>query len=142
MATQTRARSAVTETPTPAPEPSIGELVKGIASDLSTLMHQELELAKVEIKDEARKAGQSAGMLGAAGFAGYMVLLFLTLAGVFGLADAIGLGWAALVAAVVWATIGAVLFLTGRERLRRVRTPEKTVETLKEDARWARHPIS
>ena len=135
--------AATTRVPAQGAEPSIGELVKEIAGDLSTLVRQELELAKVEVKEEARKAGQSAGMLGAAGFAGYMVLVLLTLSGVFGLGAVIGLGWAALLAAAVWAAAGFFLLNAGRERLRRVRTrPERTVETLKEDARWARHPIS
>src|SRR5688572_6374159 len=59
---------------------SVGQLLGEVSKDLSTLMRQELELAKVELKVEAKKAGQGAGMFGAAGFAGYMVLLFLSFA--------------------------------------------------------------
>jgi hypothetical protein len=59
---------------------SVGALIGEVTKDLSTLMRQELELAKVEMKAEAKKAGQGAGMFGAAGFAGYMVLMFLSIA--------------------------------------------------------------
>ncbi|WP_447007549.1 phage holin family protein [Saccharothrix isguenensis] len=122
-------------------EPSLGELVGELTSDLSRLMRQELELAKAEIRQEAGKAGKAAGMLGAAGFAGYMTAVLLSLALVFALASFMGLGWAALVVAVLWAIAGAILFSTGRARLREVSPkPERTIETLKEDAEWARHP--
>src|SRR3954447_6689675 len=59
---------------------SVGQLMGEVAKDLSTLMRQELELAKVEVKAEAKKAGAGAGLFGAAGFAGYMVLMFLSIA--------------------------------------------------------------
>ncbi|GAA3076213.1 phage holin family protein [Streptosporangium carneum] len=126
--------------PSPAPhEPSLGELVGEIGEDLSKLFRQELELAKVEIRQEATKAGKAAGMLGGAGVAGHMVALFVTLAVMFGLGEVMGLGWAALVVAVIWAAIAGVLFTTGRTRMKQVSPmPEQTVETLKEDARWAR----
>jgi hypothetical protein len=80
-------------------------------------------------------------MLGAAGFAGYMTAVLLSLALVFGLGSILGLGWAALIVAALWGIAGAVLFSTGRARLRKVSPkPERTIETLKEDAEWARHP--
>ena len=59
---------------------SVGQLIGEVTKDLSTLMRQELELAKAEVTVEAKKAGQGAGMFGAAGFAGYMVLMFLSFA--------------------------------------------------------------
>ncbi|MER5264581.1 phage holin family protein [Actinosynnema sp. NPDC002837] len=122
-------------------EPSLGRLVGDLAEDLSRLMRQELELAKAEIRQEATKAGKAAGMLGAAGFAGYMTAVLLSLALAFGLATFMGLGWATLVVAVLWAVAGFALFSTGRARLRKVNPkPERTIETLKEDAEWARHP--
>ncbi|NUS63842.1 MAG: phage holin family protein [Saccharothrix sp.] len=120
---------------------SLGQLVGDLAEDLSRLMRQELELAKAEIRQEATKAGKAAGMLGAAGFAGYMTAVLLSLALAFGLATFMGLGWATLVVAVLWAIAGFVLFSAGRTRLRKVNPkPERTIETLKEDAEWARHP--
>jgi hypothetical protein len=110
---------------------SVGELIGQVTRDLSSLLRQELELAKAELKTEAAKAGKGAGMLGGAGFAGYMVLLFLSIAAWWGLNNVMDSAWAALIVAVLWAVIGAVLFTTGRGELRRVNPkPERTVETV------------
>jgi hypothetical protein len=110
---------------------SVGELIGEVSRDLSTLMRQELELAKVEVKAEVAKAGKGAGMLGGAGFAGYMVLLFLSFALWWGLANVMDNGWAAFIVAIVWAVIGAVLFVTGRKTMRTVNPkPERTVDTV------------
>jgi hypothetical protein len=112
---------------------SVGSLISEVTSDLSTLMRQELDLAKAEMKEEATKTGKAAGMLGGAGFAGYMVALFLSLALWAALANGMDEGWAALIVAAIWAVIGAVLFVTGRKKLREVQPkPERTVDTLKE----------
>jgi hypothetical protein len=112
---------------------SVGELVGEVSQDLSTLMRQELALAKAEVKQEAVKAGRAAGMLGAAGFAGYMVLLFASIAAWWGLAEVMAKGWAALIVTAVWAVIGAVLFAMGRQRMREVNPmPERTAGTVKE----------
>ncbi|MFF0205194.1 phage holin family protein [Streptomyces sp. NPDC005017] len=125
------------------PDRSTGELLSAVTSDLQTLFRQEVELAKTEIREEATKAGKAAGMYGGAGFGGYMVALFLSFAAVFGLANVIDAGWAALVVAVVWAVVAAVLYMKGRSQMREVSPkPEQTMQSLKEDAQWARHPTS
>jgi putative superfamily III holin-X len=112
---------------------SVGEMLGDISRDLSTLLRQELALAKAEVKQEAVKAGKGAGMLGGAGFAGYMVLLFLSFAAWWALANVMDEGLAALIVAVVWAVAGAVLFVTGRKQLRELNPmPERTVDTLKQ----------
>jgi hypothetical protein len=112
---------------------SVGELIGEVTRDLSTLMRQELDLAKAEVKQEASKAAKAGGMLGAAGFAGYMVLLFASIAAWQGLAEIMPSGWAALIVAVVWAVVGAVLFAVGRKRMAEVNPkPERTVETVGE----------
>jgi hypothetical protein len=112
---------------------SVGDLVGQVAQDLSTLMRQELELAKAEVKQEMTKTGKAAGMLGGAAFAGYMVLLFGSIALWWGLANVMDQGWAALIVTGIWAVIGAVLFASGRDRMRQVNPkPERTVETVKE----------
>ena len=112
---------------------SVGSLISEVTTDLSTLMRQEMDLAKAEMKEEATKTGKAAGMLGGAGFAGYMVALFLSLALWGALANGMDEGWAALIVAVIWAVVGAVLFVTGRKKLREVHPkPERTVATLKE----------
>jgi hypothetical protein len=112
---------------------SFAELVSQVTQDLSTLMRQELDLAKAEVKQEARKSGKAAGMFGAAGFAGYMVLLFASIAAWWGLANVMDQGWAALIVTGIWAVIGAVTYALGRRQLREVHPkPEQTAETVKE----------
>jgi nitrate/nitrite transporter NarK len=122
-------------------EASIGQLIAEISDDLSNLFRQEVELAKAEVRQEATKAGKAAGMLGAAGFAGYMTVLLLSLAVVYALSNVMDTGWAALIVAVVWAIVGAALYANGRRKLRAVSpVPRQTVETVKEDAQWLKNP--
>ncbi|MET0764654.1 MAG: phage holin family protein [Blastococcus sp.] len=110
---------------------SVGALIGEVTKDLSTLMRQELELAKVELKAEAKKAGQGAGMFGAAGFAGYMVLMFLSIALWWALSHLVGHSWSALIVAILWGVIGAVAFVMGRKKFQQVNPkPERTVDTL------------
>jgi len=112
---------------------SVGQLISEVTTDLSTLMRQELALAKAEVTAEAKKAGQGAGLFGAAGFAGYMVLLFLSFTLLYVLNNAMDNGWAALIVALLWAVIGAVSFVLGRKRFKQVNPkPERTVETLQQ----------
>jgi uncharacterized membrane protein YqjE len=122
-------------------ETSVGELIGNISDDLSQLFRQEVELAKVELKQEAAKAGKAAGMLGGAGFAGYLAVVLLSFAAVFGLANVMDAGWAALIIAVVWLIVGGVLYTTGSKQLKSVDPmPRRTVDTLKEDAKWLKNP--
>ncbi|MCZ2836819.1 phage holin family protein [Modestobacter sp. VKM Ac-2985] len=150
---------------------SVGQLLGEVSKDLSTLMRQELELAKAELraeanrataiakeeankasaiaKEEAAKAGKGAGMLGGAGFAGYMVALFLSFALWWGLENFMDAGLAALIVGVLWAIVGAVLYSVGRKKLKQVDPkrlkqvdfsrlkevnpkPEQTVDTLQQ----------
>jgi uncharacterized membrane protein YqjE len=122
-------------------ETSVGELIGNISNDLSQLFRQEVELAKVELKQEASKAGKAAGMLGAAAFAGYLVVILLSFALVAALSNVMDPGWAALIVAVLWGIVGAVLYANGRKKLKTVDpTPRRTVDTLKEDAQWLKNP--
>ena len=112
---------------------SVGELMSNVMKDVSTLLRQEVELAKAEVKAEAGKAAKGAGMVGGAGFAGYMVLLFASIALWWGLANVMDQGWAALIVTGVWAVIGAVTYSAGRRQARQIHPkPELTVETVKE----------
>jgi Ca2+/H+ antiporter len=95
-------------------------------------MRQELALAQAELKAEASKTGKAAGALGAAGFAGYMTVLFLSIALWWALSHLVGHSWSALIVAVIWGIVGAVLYSSGRKKLREVNPkPERTVDTLK-----------
>jgi len=110
---------------------SLGDLISEVTTDLSTLMRQELELAKAELQQTASRAGKGAGMLGGAAVAGYFVLLFVSVALWWAIGAATGLGWSAVIVAVIWAVIGAVLAAMGRKSLRSVRGLPKTADTVK-----------
>jgi hypothetical protein len=112
---------------------SVGELLGNVSRDLSTLMRQEVSLAKAEIRAEAGKAGKGAGMMAGAGMAAWLCVLFVSIAVWWGLANVMDEGLAALIVAVLWAIAGAVLYATGRRTLRAMNpTPERTVDTVKQ----------
>lgn len=111
---------------------SLGELLGEVTRDLSTLMRQEVELAKAEAKQSATRAGKGAGMLGGAGVAGHFVLIFLSLALMFALGALMPLGWAAVIVAVIWGIIAAVLASIGRKELKQIKGLPQTGETLSE----------
>jgi hypothetical protein len=112
---------------------SLGELLGNVSRDLSTLMRQEVSLAKAEIRTEAAKAGKGAGMVAGAGVAGWLAVLFASIALWWALANVMDEGLAALIVAVLWAVVGGVLFTTGRRTLRAMNpTPERTVDTVKQ----------
>ena len=111
---------------------SLGELLSDVTRDLSTLMRQELELAKAEAKQSATKAGKGGGMLAGAGVAGHFVLLFLSIALWYALGELMGLGWSAVVVALIWGIIAAVLASTGKKELKKIKGMPQTVETVQE----------
>ncbi|TDT81523.1 MULTISPECIES: phage holin family protein [unclassified Arthrobacter] len=111
---------------------SLGELLGDVTRDLSTLMRQEVDLAKAELKQTATRAGKGSGMLAGAGVGGHFVLLFLSLALMFALGAVMPLGWSALITAVVWAIIAAVLASMGRKELKQIKGMPQTGETLSE----------
>lgn len=118
---------------------SPGQLASEVAKDVSTLVRQEIALAKAELQVEAKTAGVAAGAFGGAGFAGYFVLVFLSLAAMYGLDALMPTGWAALIVAAVWGVAAAVLALVGRKKLKDFNPkPERTIETVKEDVQWAK----
>ena len=110
---------------------SVGQLLGEISKDFSTLIRQEVELAKTEIRESVSKASKAGSMLGGAALAGHMVVLFLSVALWWGLGNSIGRGWAALVVAAIWAVIAAVLMTVGRSQLKEVTGLPKTTETAK-----------
>lgn len=121
---------------------SLGDLFSSLTTDLSQLVRSEMELAKVELREEAGKAGKAAGMLAGGALAGYLALILLSFAAAWGLAEVIDAGWAFLIVGLIVAAVAAVLVMTGRQKLRDVRpVPDQTVDTLKEDARWARAQV-
>jgi hypothetical protein len=112
---------------------SLGDLLAEVSRDISTLMRQEVALAKAELKETASKTAKGAGLLGGAGYAGLMAVFFLSVALWWGLGDLLdSLGWSAVIVAVIWGVIAAVLYAIGRSRLKEVEGAPQTVETLKE----------
>lgn len=111
---------------------SIGDLFGEVSKDLSTLMRQEVALAKAEATQSAKQAGKGAGMFAGAGYAGHLTVLFLS----FALWWALGywfdnLAWAALVVAVLWGIVAAVLAMKGKKEMERVKGMPKTADTVK-----------
>ncbi|CAI3791514.1 phage holin family protein [Pseudarthrobacter sp. MM222] len=111
---------------------SLGELLGDVTRDMSTLMRQEVELAKVELKQSATRAGKGSGMLAGAGVAGHFVLVFLSLALWWALGQWMGLGWSGVVVAIIWGIVAAVLASTGRKELKAIKGLPQTAETLQE----------
>lgn len=109
---------------------SFGDMLGNVTRDLSTLVRQEMELAKAELKQEAAKAGKASGMFAGAAVAGHMVLLFLSIALWWGLSNVMDGGWAGLIVAVLWAVVGGVLYLTAREQVKRLKGLPRTAETV------------
>ena len=128
-----------TATPGTGDSRSLGEIVGDLTSDLTTLVKQELELARTELKEEAAKAGKGAGMLGGAGVAGLLALMLGSFALAYLLDNWMPVELAFLIVTLLWAIVGAVLAARGRKELKNSnpQLPE-TQQTLKEDAAWAR----
>lgn len=127
------------DAPRPGEDRSVGEILGDITDNLTTLVKQELELAKTEAKAEATKAGKGAGLLGGAGVTAHLALLFGSLALMFLLDTWMHTALAALIVTVIWAAVAAVLAQRGRKELKQVNPQlETTQRTLKEDAQWAK----
>jgi hypothetical protein len=110
----------------------VGEVFSAITADLSTLIRQEVALAKAEIRQSATNAAAGAGQLAGAGVAGHFVLLFISISLWWGLGQFIGNAWSGLVVAVLWAVVGAVLYASGRGSLKQVEGLPRTTETAKQ----------
>ncbi|HXQ88137.1 MAG TPA: phage holin family protein [Solirubrobacterales bacterium] len=121
-------------------EHSTGDLVKQLADQTSTLVRQEIELAKAELSAKGKVAGEGAGMLGGAAVVALLALGTLTALVLSLLDKAMDFTLAALVVTFVYAAIATVLALAGRKRVERVMppAPEQTIETVKEDVQWAK----
>lgn len=118
---------------------SLGEIVGDISKDLSTLVRQEMDLAKTELKQEITKTGKGAGMLGAAGVAGLLTLFFLSLALTYLLDNWMPVELAALIVALIWGAVAAVLAVRGRNQVKQANPQLPTTQhTLKEDVQWAK----
>jgi uncharacterized membrane protein YqjE len=118
---------------------STGELLKQLSRETSTLVRQEMALARAELTEQGKKTGKGAGMLGGAGVAGLLTLGALSATVIAALAEGMDTWLAALIVTVIWAVVAGVLALQGRNKIKEATPPApQTVETLKEDVRWAK----
>ena len=122
-------------------ERSIGELVKELSAQTSTLVRQEIELARAELQQQGKTAGKGAGLMGGAGVAGLLALGALTAALIALLDKAMATWVAALIVTALWAIVALVLAKSGQRSFQRATPPApQTVETVKEDIQWAKNP--
>jgi hypothetical protein len=122
-------------------ERPIGDLVKDLSQQTSTLVRKEIELARAELQEKGKVAGKGAGMLGGAAVAGVLALGALS-AALISLLDKEMATWvAALIVMALWAVVALALAQAGRTSLQRATPPApQTVETVKEDIQWAKNP--
>lgn len=121
--------------------PSIGQLVQEASGHLSTMLHGEIELAKVEIKTSVKTAGSGAGLFAAAA----VLLVFSLTFGFIALAEGLVAlhiwRWAAyLIVFGLLAVVVAILAFLGVRQVKRVKAPERTIEETKQTAALLRHP--
>ena len=113
----------------------IGELFSKLSEQTSTLIRQEMALARAELTEKGKAAGIGAGMFGGAGALGFFAFAALTTCFILALAEVMD-GWlAALIVAVVYAAIAGVLALTGKKKVEEASppVPERALESMKED---------
>jgi uncharacterized membrane protein YqjE len=117
-----------------------GELLKRLSDETTTLVKQEVELAKAELQEKGKQAGIGAGMFGGAGLFGLGAFAALTAAVIAALELALPLWLAALIVALVYAAVAAVLALRGKRKVSEAAppVPEQTKDTIKEDVEWAK----
>jgi len=121
-----------TESEQRAANASLGDLLSEVSRDISTLMRQEVELAKAELRQSTARASKGAGLVGGAGVAGILTAVFLSVALWWALGFLIGLAWSGLVVGVIWGVVTVILAMAGKREIEAIRGMPKTVETLKE----------
>jgi uncharacterized membrane protein YqjE len=116
------------------------DLLKELSDHTTTLVKQEIDLAKAELSEKAKKAGLGAGMFGGAGLFGVFAFAALTTCIIAALESPLNLWLAALIVAVVYAVVAGVLALQGRNKVKEAGppVPEQTTESVKEDVQWAK----
>jgi uncharacterized protein YacL len=121
-------------------ERPIGELVKQLADQTSTLVRQEIDLARAELTQKGKTAGKGAGLLGGAAVIGLLAAGALTACLILLLSLIVADWLAALIVAVVFGAVAAFLALRGRDQIKAAAppVPQQTVETVKEDVEWAK----
>jgi len=120
------------------PEASLGELFKEMTSELSGIFRQEVELAKVETREEVQRGTKAVAAMVVAGVGALLAVLFVSLALALLLAQGLNTALSFLIVGVLWAIVAAVLISVGRKKLRDVRPLPETTASIKEDMQWAK----
>ena len=121
----------------------LGDLVSDLTKSVQTLVKKEVELAKVEIKEQASRAGKGGALMAAAGVIGFVALLLVSWAAAWGLAEGIPTWLAFLAIGLLYGAIAGLLALTGKKTLQKVNpVPHQTVQTLKQDVDTAKSSLS
>lgn len=119
------------------PDKSLGDLVGDLTSEFSQLVQDHIELAKHEIKTDAKQAARAGGALAGAAVVGLVALVVLSMAAGWGLAEIMAPGWAFLIVGGAWAIVAAVLALAGKKQIDRMDPgPQQTMDQLQEDRQW------
>jgi uncharacterized membrane protein YqjE len=121
---------------------SLGELLSRLTTDFSELVSTQVDLAKVEIKEEVAQAGKGAGFLTGSGLSAYLAITFLSFAAAWGLDEVMPAAVAFLLVGLAWLAIAGILYTTGRNQLRTVRVAPQTKAAIKEDVQWAKQQKS
>jgi uncharacterized membrane protein YqjE len=118
----------------------VGELLRELSDQTATLVRQELELAKAELREKGKTAGLGAGMFGGAGMFAVLALGALTACLILALDTAMAAWLAALIVTVLYAAIAGALALTGKTKVQQAAppVPEQAVDGVKEDVEWAK----
>lgn len=117
---------------------SLGELLSDMTESLGTIFSKEVELAKVEIKEEAARAARGGALLGGAAVATHLALIMVSFALAWWLDEVMHPALAFLLVGAIWAMGAAVMARRGRDALAGARPLPNTMASLKEDAAWVR----
>ncbi len=123
---------------------SLGELFGQLSQDMSLLVRQEVQLARTELGTKISDATGNVVKIAAGGVVAHIGALALVAALILGIAEAGVAPWlSALIVGIVFAGVGAVLLRRGQQNLTGMKmTPERTVETIKDDIQWAKEQRS
>lgn len=124
-------------------EPSIGSLFTDLTDDMGKLVRQEIELARVETMQKVNRAMRSAILMAAGGLVAYAGFITLLITAAIALGSFMPYWLSSLIVGVVVLIVGALLISSGRSSLNKLTVvPENTVQSIKEDARWAKEQVS
>jgi len=126
-------------------EEPFSDLVKQVSEEASTLVRNEIKLAKAEMSEKAKEVGIGAGMFGGAGYLTHLASIGLMLSLIFALSTAMPAWLAALIVTIVFVAVAGALALAGKKRIKNAGPPipeetiesvKQTIETVKEEAKW------